>query len=94
MSHTVLTKFPADLPDMVFECFIRANIVLCLPCAFKEFFFCHDFPNVIHEELQDIKLFRSQAKILSIQKGFPDSKIEFQAEFGNLNHGVFSGIGA
>ena len=70
---------------MVFECFIRTNIVLCLPCAFKEFFFCHDFPNAVHEELQHIKLLRSQMEILPVQKDFSGPQIDFQAESGDLD---------
>ena len=94
MSHTVLSKFSADFPDLVLECIIRKNVVICFSCTLIEFLFCHDFPNVVHKELQHIELFRGQVKILPVQKDFSGPQIDFQAEFGDLNQiGLFS-IGA
>ena len=94
MGHTVLTKFSPEFPDMVLDCVIRINIIISLPGNLEEFFFRHDLPNAIHKELQYIKLFRSQAKILSIQESLPQVQVDFQADVGDLNRSVFSGIGA
>ena len=69
---------------MVLDCVIRINIIISLPGNLEEFFFRHDLPNAIHKELQYIKLFRSQAKILSIQESLPQVQVDFQADVGDL----------
>ena len=48
----------------------------------------------VYEELQDIKLFWGQVKILSVQKSFSSPTIDFQAEFSDLDQSGLPGIGA
>lgn len=93
MLHTMLVEFLAKFFDLILERCICIDVEICFPYVFEEFFFCHDFPDVLYEKLKNIELLWGQVEILPVQKGFSGPQIEFQTESSDLDQGGLFGIG-